>query len=1762
MQTRPGVFDADGNFDADGAFVIFTGNGTLKLGGAVAPNLGTLNDGTGGVTMSRGTVEYDNQTAGQTIFDNSTMGYFNLEIDNDFQTATTLADLNIHGGLTVTSGKFNIASTTTVVTGNTDIGDTLIIGINGVFDANNTFGATGGYIDFTGAGFLKCSAVVTDLGIMDDDEGTVVYDGGAQNVFADSYYNLEIDQAGTKTAQGAITVNGTMTVQNNGLVVYDIAGTTTIVTGVTTVNHTDISNSGKIKITSGKFTANGPTDINGTLEITTTGEYDANGTFTAENGTIDFDAAGFLRCSDIVTNLGTLSTDNGTVEYDGVDQDICVVNYCKLKINNTGTATYQDVTNPLVVFDSLIVEGNLTLNDAQPLDLGGNFLLTSGTFDPGSNIGHTVAGNWTENGGVFQPTTGRFTFDGNNTIITTQANAAGSGNFFNDLYINPLPGNTVSAGSFLDINGNLYVVSETMDMLTYGANVRFTTDISGTLLSGTGEFTSPTTSSITNVNLGGFLKINTGTYNAYILNSAGTIEFLNVGGILNILGDNPSITGTFIRGTGKVVYLRNFGSQFVLGLNYHDLEIDENGGVKNANGDITVHNDLTISASGPTFNMKTHDLTVTGNFLMSNGIFSGDEGTGNSHTITGNFTLEAGNFNAESSSYDVDGNLTLSGGTYTASSSTLDLAGNWDDSGGSFTGGTGTVTMSASNSAIKAGKDNKFNNLIVSGTDTINSDFAVEIGGDLTVSGTLTVVPGDTLSFTGTGSTHTIDGNLTVNTSSAVNSILDFTGSTNNTVVVDNGGILTLDGTDATGRAYLIGDAVSEIDLTFPDDISGSNNGKFVGDHFTISYPVTAGIKINSDAAHEIEYGVFKNPKSFGVLLNFESAGNLPQTIDSCSFIGVAGNDTNVRANASTFYNGTDPVTFINYGGSLAPNATDAELYDEDPSDQVTWFSNIWYSHQFFNDLNDVTHWFSMKNDFLNSFNPSDFTDANAEWIIDDVGGGSKYSASADWSPAGNVTIAGSGAELDPYEYEINVAGNTVIESGGKLNFSDIDGIFDADGDFQAADGAFITFTTEGILQIAGSAPRLGSISGAEFTNSKGTVEYDLLGGPQTIYDIPYNNLTINGNDDTDIKRASGTTLGVNGDLTITNGKLDMTVFNITTNPTGISTDQTYAGLTTVSAPGSGAILSAVVVGGTVTSILVTNPGSGYSVGDALTVSQAQLTGASSDLVITLTAANLDLVGNFSMAAGAFDAGTSTTHRVGGSWTESGGTFIPGSDGKFTFESAAGNTTITTNASFYDLSVENNTGNTISAAAALTVDNDFTMEASNTVIFSAAAALNVTGAFTMDALNTGNFITGSNTVTVTGATNIGADTLMISTGGVFDANGDFDATGAFVTFMAAPDTLKLGGGTEPKLGTLNDGLGGNITRGTVVYDNQAAGQRIYNADSAGTGYFDLVIDNNGQTATYKADPNDPLLVLGDLTITTGNLTLLNDHYLTLTGDFKMDAGSFVPGSNVSHIVSGNWTETGGTTFEATAGKFTFNGAPSTITTDAAGGNKFFNLTSAGNPVTAGYNLDIDGDFTITGGPFVPGNFNHTVAGNWDDSGGIFNAGAGTGKITFDGGTSTNIKSGLTNDFHHFEINTTADKTVITNNLDIDGDFTIIRGTFNPGAFSHDIAGNWDDSGGSFTGGTGTVTMSASNSAIKAGKDNKFNNLIVSGTDTINSDFAVEIGGDLTVSGTLTVVPGDTLSFTGTGSTHTIDGNLTVNTSSAVNSILDFHRIYK
>jgi len=265
--------------------------------------------------------------------------YYTLTIDDGGTAKTLQGDANIAGNLNIkSSNELNLGNNTLTVTGNSDIDGVLDFNSGGTFDANNTFDATGGTVQFTGSGgTLKLGgATVTSLGnTLTEGTGTVEYDyAGNQTVLSETYYNLIINNAtGVKTAGGALDIDGDLTITAGTLAMG--ANSADVASGKT------VDVDGTLTISSGTFVANGPTDIDGTLSITTTGDYDANGTFTAASGIVNFDGAGFLRCSNTVSSLGALSTDNGTVEYDGGTQDVLADAYYNLEIDQAGTKTAQ-----------------------------------------------------------------------------------------------------------------------------------------------------------------------------------------------------------------------------------------------------------------------------------------------------------------------------------------------------------------------------------------------------------------------------------------------------------------------------------------------------------------------------------------------------------------------------------------------------------------------------------------------------------------------------------------------------------------------------------------------------------------------------------------------------------------------------------------------------------------------------------------------------------------------------------------------------------------------------------------------------------------------------------------------------------------------------------------------------------------------------------------------------------------------------------------------------------------------------------------------------------------------------------------------------------------------------------------------------------------------------------------------------------------------------------------------------------------------------
>lgn len=146
----------------------------------------------------------------------------------------TIASLTVNTGADIT-----ISSNTLTVSGVFDLNGTMYID-NATVNADGNFDATGGTIDFTNtAGKLILSSTVTSLGTLDDAMGTVEYDGATQTVLADSYFNLSIATAGTKTAGGNLDVNGNLTTAATATCKLDLGAFDLNVAGDLTVGAVD-----------------------------------------------------------------------------------------------------------------------------------------------------------------------------------------------------------------------------------------------------------------------------------------------------------------------------------------------------------------------------------------------------------------------------------------------------------------------------------------------------------------------------------------------------------------------------------------------------------------------------------------------------------------------------------------------------------------------------------------------------------------------------------------------------------------------------------------------------------------------------------------------------------------------------------------------------------------------------------------------------------------------------------------------------------------------------------------------------------------------------------------------------------------------------------------------------------------------------------------------------------------------------------------------------------------------------------------------------------------------------------------------------------------------------------------------------------------------------------------------------------------------------------------------------------------------------------
>jgi len=295
------------------------------------------------------------------------------------------------------------------------------------------------------------------------------------------------------------------------------------------------------------------------------------------------------------------------------------------------------------------------------------------------------------------------------------------------------------------------------------------------------------------------------------------------------------------------------------------------------------------------------------------------------------------------------------------------------------------------------------------------------------------------------------------------------------------------------------------------------------------------------------------------------------------------------------------------------------------------------------------------------------------------------------------------------------------------------------------------------------------------------------------------------------------------------------------------------------------------------------------------------------------------------------------------------------------------------------------------------------------------------------------------------------------------------------------------------------------------------------------------IPANADTVTIPSAPaNQPIITAA---VTSAGITIDSGASLTIN-----------TGGSLS--LTGNFTNNG--TFTANAGTVTLaTAAGQTVTVSGTGSFTYNNLTIGIGSATVNINSDM------------------TIKGNLTRGGGTYNPGVMT--TTFDGGGTSQLLGTSAQWFHHLVI--AAGTTVTTDgaNTNIHGDFTN-NGTFtqgttrlttfntnaatsnlygtgattfggisipsgktvNAGSHSFTIAASatrvpWTNSGGTFNGGTATVTFNYSSTASWTGSGtpvNNFNNITINAGRTVSVGAQnMNVAGDWVNNGTFTTTTG-------------------------------------
>ena len=197
--------------------------------------------------------------------------------------------------------------------------------------------------------------------------------------------------------------------------------------------------------------------------------------------------------------------------------------------------------------------------------------------------------------------------------------------------------------------------------------------------------------------------------------------------------------GTFTAGNSTTVFSYG-GTQVLPGNTYYNLTVS--GGGKTVGGNVNVSNNLTVDGASANFNVNANDLVVNGATSITN----------------------SGTINLTTGTFDADGEINNSAGSLNISSSgNLILSNTVTDLGTVNFGSSSTVTYDEADAQTVDNVD--YHHLVISGGATKTLSNATNVGGDLTVSGSGTILDVNTRTLDVNG-TSTISSNGKVTISS------------------------------------------------------------------------------------------------------------------------------------------------------------------------------------------------------------------------------------------------------------------------------------------------------------------------------------------------------------------------------------------------------------------------------------------------------------------------------------------------------------------------------------------------------------------------------------------------------------------------------------------------------------------------------------------------------------------------------------------------------------------------------------------------------------------------------------------------------------------------------------------------------------------------------------------------------------------------------------------------------------------------------------